>query len=289
VIAGHGSLRRRGCRIVELQDERDLARELRRAGLQEASGARVGVAAGRALARQCGTIVRSRIERLGARAGCNAYAAPLASWRPARRSSRRDPAHPKLKTPTASPAQRPVPGDHRRRRRCAPPRCSAIGFTIYPRLGGAHEMYGQIRELAHEAKRKGLAVSIWSYPRAGHLQGARRRSTWSPTRRRSPASWAARRQGEAADGAHRAARRRRSTRRSASRSRPRPSACATWCRRFNGRRIGSFRAARRRTRPPSSRRCAPSATAAASSIIGRTPSSRPRSEALDFLRQVMDI
>ncbi|MBV9489828.1 MAG: class I fructose-bisphosphate aldolase [Verrucomicrobia bacterium] len=47
--------------------------------------------------------------------------------------------------------------------------CVAIGFTIYP--GSAHrlEMYGQIRALAEQAKRAGLAVVIWSYPRGSGL------------------------------------------------------------------------------------------------------------------------
>src|SRR5881628_210516 len=43
--------------------------------------------------------------------------------------------------------------------------CSAIGFTIYPASAARNEMYGQIRALAHEAKAKGLAVVVWSYPR----------------------------------------------------------------------------------------------------------------------------
>jgi len=47
--------------------------------------------------------------------------------------------------------------------------CAAIGFTIYP--GSAHrlDMYGQLRALAEEAKRVGLAVVVWSYPRGGQL------------------------------------------------------------------------------------------------------------------------
>jgi class I fructose-bisphosphate aldolase len=43
--------------------------------------------------------------------------------------------------------------------------CSAIGFTIYPASAARNEMYQQIRELGEEAKRKGLAVVVWSYPR----------------------------------------------------------------------------------------------------------------------------
>jgi len=43
--------------------------------------------------------------------------------------------------------------------------CAAIGFTIYPGSLARNEMYGQIRALAEEAKRKGLVVVVWSYPR----------------------------------------------------------------------------------------------------------------------------
>jgi class I fructose-bisphosphate aldolase len=46
---------------------------------------------------------------------------------------------------------------------------SAIGFTIYPASAARNEMYGQIRGLAEEAKRKGLAVVIWSYPRGSGI------------------------------------------------------------------------------------------------------------------------
>ncbi|QJE73356.1 class I fructose-bisphosphate aldolase [Aerophototrophica crusticola] len=47
--------------------------------------------------------------------------------------------------------------------------CSAIGFTIYP---GSDAMFGQfeeIRELSREAKSKGIATVIWSYPRGGAI------------------------------------------------------------------------------------------------------------------------
>ena len=47
--------------------------------------------------------------------------------------------------------------------------CAAIGFTIYPASAHRNEMYAQIRELGEEAKRKGLAVVIWSYPRGAGL------------------------------------------------------------------------------------------------------------------------
>src|SRR5690349_1462384 len=46
---------------------------------------------------------------------------------------------------------------------------SAIGFTIYPGSAARNEMYREIRDLAHEAKAKGLAVVVWSYPRGSSL------------------------------------------------------------------------------------------------------------------------
>ena len=47
--------------------------------------------------------------------------------------------------------------------------CVGIGFTIYP--GSVHriDMYEQIRAYAAEAKRNGLVVIIWSYPRGSGL------------------------------------------------------------------------------------------------------------------------
>jgi class I fructose-bisphosphate aldolase len=47
--------------------------------------------------------------------------------------------------------------------------CVAIGFTIYPASAARNEMYGQIRALGEEAKRKGLAVVVWSYPRGSGI------------------------------------------------------------------------------------------------------------------------
>jgi class I fructose-bisphosphate aldolase len=47
--------------------------------------------------------------------------------------------------------------------------CVGIGFTIYP--GSTHrlDMYQQIRAYAEEAKRNGLVVIIWSYPRGAAI------------------------------------------------------------------------------------------------------------------------
>jgi fructose-bisphosphate aldolase, class I len=50
--------------------------------------------------------------------------------------------------------------------------CSAIGFTIYPGSSLRNTMYEELRELTAEAKAKGLAVVVWSYPRGGGLSKA---------------------------------------------------------------------------------------------------------------------
>src|ERR1041385_2538850 len=47
--------------------------------------------------------------------------------------------------------------------------CAAIGFTIYPASSARNVMYDQIRGLTEEAKRKGLAVVVWSYPRGSGI------------------------------------------------------------------------------------------------------------------------
>lgn len=47
--------------------------------------------------------------------------------------------------------------------------CSAIGYTIYPASGFRNTMFEDLRELTLEAKSKGLAVVVWSYPRGTGL------------------------------------------------------------------------------------------------------------------------
>lgn len=49
---------------------------------------------------------------------------------------------------------------------------AAIGFTIYPGSSARNTMYEELRELTLEAKAKGLAVVVWSYPRGTGLSKA---------------------------------------------------------------------------------------------------------------------
>ncbi len=47
--------------------------------------------------------------------------------------------------------------------------CVAVGFTIYPGSSQSRTMYEELRALAEEAKRHGLVVVVWSYPRGSSL------------------------------------------------------------------------------------------------------------------------
>jgi len=47
--------------------------------------------------------------------------------------------------------------------------CVAIGFTIYPASSLRNVMLQELRDLTQEAKRKGLAVVVWSYPRGAGI------------------------------------------------------------------------------------------------------------------------
>jgi class I fructose-bisphosphate aldolase len=47
--------------------------------------------------------------------------------------------------------------------------CSAIGYTIYPASAERNSMYDDLRALTEEAKAKGLAVVVWSYPRGSGI------------------------------------------------------------------------------------------------------------------------
>ncbi|MEL6578612.1 MAG: class I fructose-bisphosphate aldolase [Cyanobacteria bacterium J06621_12] len=50
--------------------------------------------------------------------------------------------------------------------------CVGIGFTIYPGSSHRLEMYQQIHSYIEQAKRNGLVVIIWSYPRGSGLSKA---------------------------------------------------------------------------------------------------------------------
>jgi class I fructose-bisphosphate aldolase len=108
---------------------------------------------------------------LAIEAGCNAYAAPLGFLEAgARDFAGQVPLILKMNNHDVLLEERDpdqaITGSVRDAMRLG---CVAVGFTIYP--GSTHrlEMYNQIREIGEEAKRHGLAVVIWSYPRGSGL------------------------------------------------------------------------------------------------------------------------
>ena len=50
--------------------------------------------------------------------------------------------------------------------------CSAIGFTIYPGSEDSLSMYESAVQLGREARKAGLVLVVWSYPRGGALSKA---------------------------------------------------------------------------------------------------------------------
>jgi len=49
-------------------------------------------------------------------------------------------------------------------------KCAAVGITIYPGSMFAQEMYEQVRMLVEDARKAGLIVVVWSYPRGSGLE-----------------------------------------------------------------------------------------------------------------------
>jgi class I fructose-bisphosphate aldolase len=103
-------------------------------------------------------------------AGCNAYAAPLGFLEAGAAEFAGDvPLILKLNNSDSLVGGEPCPAVTGSVEEALRLGCSAIGFTIYPGSALRNEMYEELRELAEEAKRAGLAVVVWSYPRGGSL------------------------------------------------------------------------------------------------------------------------
>ncbi len=100
-------------------------------------------------------------------AGCNAYAAPLGFLEAvAGKYAGQIPLILKLNNSDSlskgHPPESAVTGSVRDAIRLG---CVAIGYTIYPGSSARNRMYENLRALAEEAKAHGLAVVTWSYPR----------------------------------------------------------------------------------------------------------------------------
>jgi class I fructose-bisphosphate aldolase len=106
--------------------------------------------------------------QLAIESGCNAYAAPLGMIEAGARDFAGDiPTILKINNsdslykPKADPVSAMTSGiDDALRLGCA-----GIGFTIYPGSKERKQQYEEIAHAAHEAKKAGLVVVVWSYPR----------------------------------------------------------------------------------------------------------------------------
>jgi fructose-bisphosphate aldolase, class I len=107
---------------------------------------------------------------LGIAAGCNAYAAPLGFLEAGAAEFAGDiPLILKLNNSDSLSKGEPcsaLTGSVDEALRLG---CSAIGFTIYPASSLRNVMFQELRDLTQEAKRKGLAVVVWSYPRGAGI------------------------------------------------------------------------------------------------------------------------
>lgn len=104
-------------------------------------------------------------------AGCNAYAAPLGSLEAgATKFAGQVPLILKLNnSDTLAKVEQPcsaITGSVEDALRLG---CVGVGYTIYPGSGLRNRMYEDLREITLEAKRKGLVVVVWSYPRGAGL------------------------------------------------------------------------------------------------------------------------
>ena len=103
-------------------------------------------------------------------AGCNAYAAPLGFIEHgAKKYSKQLPLILKLNNSDSLYSEDPIQVMTSSVDDAVRLGCAAVGFSIYPGSNSSPKMYSELRQITIEAKSKGLAVVVWSYPRGGNL------------------------------------------------------------------------------------------------------------------------
>ncbi len=106
-------------------------------------------------------------------AGCNAYAAPLGSLeQPAAKFAGQVPLILKVNNSDTLAKVEPCSAITASVEDALRLGCVAVGYTIYPGSGLRNTQYQDLREITIEAKRKGLVVVVWSYPRGTGLSKA---------------------------------------------------------------------------------------------------------------------
>ncbi|WP_437970383.1 class I fructose-bisphosphate aldolase [Sorangium sp. So ce260] len=103
--------------------------------------------------------------------GCSAYAAPLGSLQAgAARFAGQVPLILKLNnSDTLAKVEQPLSAMTGSVEDALRLGCVGVGYTIYPGSGARNRMYEDLREVALEARCKGLVVIVWSYPRGAGL------------------------------------------------------------------------------------------------------------------------
>ena len=98
--------------------------------------------------------------------GCNAYAAPLGSLeQPAAKFAGQVPLILKVNNSDTLAKVEPCSAVTSSVEDALRLGCVGIGYTIYPGSQLRNTQYQELRELTIEAKRKGLVVVVWAYPR----------------------------------------------------------------------------------------------------------------------------
>ncbi|MCC6554951.1 MAG: class I fructose-bisphosphate aldolase [Polyangiaceae bacterium] len=112
--------------------------------------------------------------QLAVDAGCNAYAAPLGSLEAAAaKFAGQVPLILKLNnSDTLAKMEQPISALTGSVEDALRLGCVGVGYTIYPGSGARNRMYEDLREITIEAKRKGLVVVVWSYPRGAGISKA---------------------------------------------------------------------------------------------------------------------
>ncbi|WP_437959750.1 class I fructose-bisphosphate aldolase [Sorangium sp. So ce119] len=103
--------------------------------------------------------------------GCSAYAAPIGSLQAgAARFAGQVPLILKLNnSDTLAKVEQPISAVTGSVEDALRLGCVGVGYTIYPGSGARNRMYEDLREITLEARRKGLVVIVWSYPRGAGL------------------------------------------------------------------------------------------------------------------------
>lgn len=103
--------------------------------------------------------------------GCSAYAAPLGSLQAgAGKFAGQVPLILKLNnSDTLAKVEQPISAVTGSVEDALRLGCVGVGYTIYPGSGARNRMYEDLREITLEARRKGLVVVVWSYPRGAGL------------------------------------------------------------------------------------------------------------------------